>query len=266
MTRASVVAAMGVGLSSPTATDGCDEVPEQQQQQPRASAAVLRTRVRLRPILKSHARLAATVAKRTAEVAESPRACSPSSAALSSSDTESVAEECPTHRRRRVRFDTDAKTWDGVRLQRSIFDTIVTSYFEGSTRRCHSMLAAVATNNMAMMPNLIRMCQDLANRIVQRNSAPVLPHGGGSAARLAREHLVPLLMLLGMMKEVVTLASSSPPPVSVPPPPAAMVMSAPAGGDDVDLFDLDMDLDDMPAFTCRDLSLDVLLADAPVTM
>lgn len=193
-----------------------------------AADSVLAARPRLTPILKSHSACKATgrgsvpAVRHSIVAAKTGRAAVHAACSTPGGNTPSprvIANSGPG-----VRFTEDCKEHDGPRLLNSVFDQLVTKYFENKVHECHQLLVRHGTADPAMPRKLVTMCHNLAERIVAAKSgnAAVLPHGGGSVSRLGREHLMSLLVLQGMVTEAACAAEA----------PAAPMAASPAAGSD----------------------------------
>lgn len=250
---------------------------------PQAPKAVLNTRRRLRPILKSHT--AAAAAAEAAPTGEQAAAGTSTTCCTPGGNTPSPRAGSHVTTPRRVRFCDTAKTFDGPRPLNALFDAVVTSYFEGRLATCQALLTQVAVQQApSVLHDLIAKCKDLAHRITTSptSTAAVLPHGGGSVAKLGTMHLMPLLILQGMVTEVATASAvvnmattksgagantvgGSPHLFSAPSPASGTFVAMHAAGngvgdgDGTNDDDDDVNDDDATCMTNFDIDLDALL-------
>lgn len=97
---------------------------------------------------------------------------------------------------RAVRFSEDTKCHDGLCGQNDIFDALIWDFFSRCTVRCPDNVRSYIQGRVQLYPALLNQFDELAGRIAcSSHEKPVLPGGGGSAAKLSAVHLSSLLRL-----------------------------------------------------------------------
>lgn len=214
---------LGASLASGTgALDAQNTSAEATRQKDDRSAAVvadasnpLRLRLRVGDSDRS-SQLAASKRSRPCSGTETPEleldggyAGEESDAISDSSDTETdsdVAEGevasfgTPTAKRcrveRRVRFCEAVKTHDGLCNENRILDALIWKYFSCPFFESTTHVAEVVGEDVHLYDSVIERIAGLASQIASTTGAvPVLPGGGGSAAKLSATHLPCLLAL-----------------------------------------------------------------------
>lgn len=105
---------------------------------------------------------------------------------------------------RRVTWGSDVKEHDGLCRENEITDLLVWGFF--STGKVHDVatVARIFGADTGLFSTVISLLDDLADRIAcSMKDVPVLPRGGGSAAKLSPCHLSNLLQL----RELVAVTS-----------------------------------------------------------
>jgi len=126
----------------------------------------------------------------------SERAAGPKPAKRSRKDGEAPSKS--------LTFCDSVKEHDGLCRTNEILDTLVWDFFSTGRVACVDDVGRVFGSDFCLFPAVLALIDDLADRIAcSLRDIPVLPRGGGSAAKLSTIHLSNLLQL----RELVAVAS-----------------------------------------------------------
>mmetsp|Transcript_158408 Transcript_158408/g.384729 ORF Transcript_158408/g.384729 Transcript_158408/m.384729 type:complete len:402 (+) Transcript_158408:399-1604(+) len=125
------------------------------------------------------------------------------------------AAEQPSAKRARkvhsVRWGSDVKEHDGLCRENEILDNLVWGYFStGAVADAEGVMRTFGKDT-GLFPTVIALIDDLADRVaISDTDAPVLPRGGGSAAKLSAAHLSTLLQLRELVANTSTGVAGTP--------------------------------------------------------